>query len=125
MTRSMVAAVALGFGLVTSIAGEQTASALPGAPAVAAADTTAVQANSVTKVFFRGFRGWHGGWRPGYGWRSGYGWVPLAAAGAVVAGAAAGAYYYGPRPYYYGPGPYYYGPRPYYYGPGPYYGPRY
>jgi hypothetical protein len=39
-------------------------------------------------------------------------------AGAIVGGALAAPYYYGPGPYYYGPG---YGPGPYY-GAGPYYG---
>jgi hypothetical protein len=118
MKRSMYAAFAMGFGLLASITGAQTASAMAGAPAAAAADTTAAQDSPVTKVQWRrggpGFRGW--GYRPGYRWRPGYGWVPLAIAGAVVAGAA-GAYYYAPGPYYYGPGPYYYGPGPY--------GPRY
>jgi len=122
MERSMfTASFAMGFGLLASIIGTQTASAVVAAPAVAAADATAVQGSPVTKVQWRrsgpGFRGWHGGWRPGYRWRSGYGWVPLAAAGAVLAGAVAGDYYYGPGPYYYGPGPYY--------SPGPYYGPPY
>jgi hypothetical protein len=124
MRRPMFAAFAMGVGLLTSIAGAQTAGAMVAVPAVAAADATAVQGSPATKVQWR--RG-----RPGYRWRRGYGWVPLGIAGALVAGAAAGAYY-GPGPYYYGrgpyygPGPYYYGPGPYSYGPGPYYyGPRY
>jgi len=125
MKRSMFAAVTVGFGLLASIAGVQSANALPGAPALNAANTSAAQESPATKVWFRrfgpGLHAWHGGFRPGYRWRPGYGWVPLAVAGAVVAGAAAGAYYYGPGPYYYGPGPYGpapYGPAPY--GPGPY-----
>jgi len=47
-------------------------------------------------------------------------------AGAIIGGAIAAPYYYGPGPYYYGGGPYY-GPGPYapgYYG-GPAYGPAY
>ena len=113
MKRSMFAAVAVGFGLLASMAGAQAASPLAGAPAVAAANAAVAQGSTVTKVWFRRY-GPHGAFRPGYGWRPGVGWVPLAVAGAVVAGAAAGAYYADHGPYYYGPGPY--GPAPY--GPG-------
>jgi hypothetical protein len=132
MKRSMIAAVAVGFGLIASTASTQAASPLAGAPAAGAANAAAAQGSPVTKVWFRhggpGFHGWHGGYRPGYRWRSGYGWLPLAIAGAVVAGTA-GAYYYERDPYYYSSGPYGYGPAPYglpAYGPAPYYdGPRY
>jgi hypothetical protein len=117
MKRPMFAAFAMGFGLLTSIAGAQTASAMVAVPAVAAADATAVQGSSATKVQWRR--------RRGYRRRPGNGWVPFAF-GAIAGAAIARSYYHGPGPYYYGPGPYYYGPGPYYYGPGPYYyGPGY
>jgi hypothetical protein len=113
MKRSMAAGLALGFGLLASIDGAQTASAMPKLPEGAA---TVSQNSAVTQVWYRGYRGWHGygyrgwhGWhgdRRGY-WRPGYGWVPFAVAGAVIGGAAAYDYY-GPRRYY--DGPYYDGP---------------
>jgi hypothetical protein len=112
MKRPMFAAFAMGFGLLASIAGAQTASAMVAVPAVAAADATAVQGSSATKVQWRR--------RRGYRRRPGNGWVPFAF-GAIAGAAIARSYYHGPGPYYYGPGPYYYGPGPYYYGPGPYY----
>jgi BA14K-like protein len=58
------------------------------------------------------FRGW--------GWGVGAGLV----AGAIIGGALANPYYYGPGPYYAAPGPYYAAPGPYYYGAPPpaYYG---
>ncbi len=133
MKRSMAAGLALGFGLLASTGGAQTASAMPKLPDGAA---TVAQNSPVTQVWFRGHGGWHGyghgGWHSyGYGgwhgyrrgyWRPGYGWVPFAAAGAVIAGVAAADanHYYGPGPYY--DGPYYdrpYGPPAGYYGPGP------
>jgi hypothetical protein len=58
--------------------------------------------------------------RGGWGWGLGAGLI----GGAIIGGALAAPYYYGPGPYYYGPGPYYapgpYAPAPAYYGPGPY-----
>jgi len=51
-------------------------------------------------------------WRGGWGWGIGAG----LAAGAIIGGALAAPYYYGPG-YDYGPGPYY--PAPAYYPPGP------
>lgn len=127
MKRSTVTAFALGFGLLSSIAGAGLANAMPNVPDGAAA---AAQKSGVTQVWYRGgHHGWRRG-RPGYRWRPGYGWVPFAIAGAVVAGvagAAAGAYYDGPGPYYYDappppPPPAYYGPDDDY-GPGPGYEP--
>src|SRR5262249_1646204 len=53
------------------------------------------------------FRGW--------GWGAGAGFV----AGAIIGGAIANSYYYGPGPYYAAPGPYYYAPPP---PPAAYYG---
>jgi hypothetical protein len=58
-------------------------------------------------------------WGRGWGWGVGGGFV----AGAIIGGALAAPYYYGPgyyygAPYYYGPGAYYGGS---YYGSGPYY----
>ena len=51
MKRSMFAAVAVGFGLLASMAGAQAASPLAGAPAVAAANAAVAQGNTVTKVW--------------------------------------------------------------------------
>ena len=53
--------------------------------------------------------GWRGGWRGGYrrGWGAGIGIGAGLAAGAIIGGALAAPYYYGPG--YYGPG-YAYGP---------------
>jgi BA14K-like protein len=55
-----------------------------------------------------------------WGWGLGAGLV----AGAIIGGALASPYYYGPGPYYAAPGPYYAAPGPYYYAPPPpaYYG---
>jgi hypothetical protein len=55
-----------------------------------------------------------------WGWGLGAGLV----AGAIIGGALANPYYYGPGPYYAAPGPYYAAPGPYYYGAPPpaYYG---
>jgi hypothetical protein len=62
-------------------------------------------------------------WGRRFGWGVGGGFI----AGAIIGGALAAPYYYGPGPYYGGGGPYYYGSGPYYpasaYGGGPAYGP--
>ena len=83
-------------------------SAMPAAPGAALQKAVPSQVEHVRW----GGRGW--------GWGVGGGFV----AGAIIGGALAAPYYYGPGPYYYGGGPYYYGGGPYYpapaYGPGPY-----
>jgi hypothetical protein len=80
-------------------------SAMPAAPAVAlqkaAASPVARELQTVR-------------WGRGWGWGVGGGFV----AGAIIGGALAAPYYYGPGPYYYGGGPYYYGGGPYYPAPG-------
>lgn len=50
-------------------------------------------------------------WRRGWGWGGGA-FVGGLAAGALIGGALAAPYYYGPGPYYYGPPPAAYGPPP-------------
>jgi hypothetical protein len=79
-------------------------SATPAAPGVALQQAAP---SHVETVRWGGGRGW--------GWGVGGGFV----AGAIIGGALAAPYYYGPG-YYYGGGPYSYGPGPYY-GAGPYY----
>lgn len=81
-----------------------TASALPAASGVALQKAAPSQVQTV--------RWGHG---RGWGWGVGGGFV----AGAIIGGALAAPYYYGPGPYYYGGGPYYYGPGPYYPAPAP------
>jgi BA14K-like protein len=92
-----------------------TTSALPLASNGSAINQATPEAT--TDIYWRGRgRGW--------GWGVGAGLL----GGAIIGGALAAPYYYGPGPYYgpdYGPGPYY-APGPYYpaAGPGPY-GPAY
>ncbi|HLH87023.1 MAG TPA: BA14K family protein [Xanthobacteraceae bacterium] len=70
---------------------------------------------------------WGGHWGHGGCWGCGVGAGFVA--GAIIGGALAAPYYYGPGygyygvPYYYGGGPYYYGAGPYYPAPAPVYGP--
>ncbi len=64
--------------------------------AVVAIGATAIATSSPAAAWWRG-----GGW----GWRGGWGWGPGPfVAGALIGGALAAPYYYGPGPYYpYGP----------------------
>jgi len=87
-------------------------SAMPAAPGVALQKAAPNQVASEVQTVR-----WGGHWGRGRGWGIGGGFI----AGAIIGGALAAPYYYGPGPYYYG-GPYYYAPGPYYPAPG-YYGP--
>ena len=80
-------------------------SAMPAAPGIALQQAASPVARELQTVRWGG-RGW--------GWGVGGGFV----AGAIIGGALAAPYYYGPGPYYYGGGPYYYGGGPYYPAPG-------
>jgi len=101
IVKSLMAVGAIGLAIV----------ALPGAATALPFDSRLVSEQAASSSDIQQVR-WRGGWAFGAGFLG----------GAVVGGALARPYYYGPGPYYYGPGPYYYG-APSYYGPGPYYAP--
>jgi hypothetical protein len=79
--------------LAASVASFTSATAAPVVDALAIKNAAAIDVEQVQ-------------WR-GFGWGFGAGLL----GGAIIGGALARPYYYGPGPYYYGPpGPYYYGP---------------
>src|SRR5262249_40911594 len=104
MRKLMLAASAMTLAALFLIPGAQRASAGVMRHA-SAAEASATRDTEITKVQWRhgwgwhggGWRGWHGGWRPGWRWRPGWGWGPWP----VVPGPYY--YSYGYYPYYHEP----------------------